>query len=66
MNRKQTIKEECARIAVEVAKRIGCAAWYEQADKVLTAEEKAEVCALWDVMPGSSCWNDAFLAWMQK
>lgn len=64
--RKQQIKKDCENLAKEAAEIVGASAWYEQATHVLTENEKSAVNDLWDTMPGSSCWNDAFLKWMNQ
>lgn len=64
MTRKEEIRNLCNAEAVKVAQKVGAAAWYEQADKFLTDEEKGEIKAIWETMPGNSCWNDAFRKWM--
>lgn len=51
--------------ARRVARLVGMAAWYDQSDAVLTDAEKAEVRALWDTMPGHTCYNQAFLRWIR-
>lgn len=65
-SRKHQIRRECGLLAREAAKLIGAAAWYEQANKVLTDEEKRAVRQLWDTLPGNTSWTDAFLLWMKE
>lgn len=36
-----------------------CGPWSDQLDKVMTREERAEICAVWDTMPGYTCFVDA-------
>jgi hypothetical protein len=33
--------------------------WSDQLDKVMTKEERSEVNAVWDTMPGDTCFVDA-------
>lgn len=65
MTRKQEIRNKCEELAKETAKKIGMRAWYDEADNVLTPKEKAEIKVLWDTMSSHTCWNDAFLRWME-
>lgn len=65
-DRKQQIRDQSERLAKEAARKIGASAWYENADKVLTDQEKAEIRSLWDSMNGSTSWIDAFFRWMQE
>lgn len=65
MDRKAEIRRECGLLAEQAAKKIGASAWYEHAEKVLTADEKVEVRELWDTMSGGCSWMNAFLTWMQ-
>jgi hypothetical protein len=36
-----------------------CGPWSDQLDKVMTKEERQEVNAVWDTMPGDTCFVDA-------
>ncbi len=51
--------------AKEKAQKLGMCSWMETIEEFMTAGDKAEVKALWDTMPGSTCWNDAMLRWMR-
>ena len=62
--RKREIWNKCEARAKETAKRIGVSSWSDQIDKVITPEERKEVKALWDTMPGTTCFADAFLRWL--
>ncbi len=66
MTRREEIRELCDARAVEVAQIIGASAWYDHARGILTPEEDDEVMALWHSMPGSTCYTDAFLSWMEE
>ncbi len=66
MTRRQDIRLTCDILARAAAQRIGASAWYDHGKDVLTPAEQAEVRALWDSMPGSTCWMDAFLDWMNR
>ena len=66
MTRKDEIRQLCEQEAVKAAKIVGMATWYEQGEKVLTLAEKREISTLWDTMPGTSSWNDAFLRWIKS
>lgn len=65
MTRKEKIRSECETLAKEAARKIGASAWYDHADKVLTADERQQVRSLWDTMSGASSWMSAFFEWMK-
>jgi hypothetical protein len=59
------VRTACERNAERLRNLIGMAAWYDGAESVLTDDERAEVRAVWDTMPGNATWNSAFFAWMK-
>ena len=64
-SRRQDLTFLATRRAKEKAQRIGMSSWMETIEEFMTNAEKAEIKALWATMPGSTCWNDAMLRWMQ-
>ena len=53
--------ERAAQIIEQAQARAIHGPWSDQLDKVMTAEERAEVLQLWRTMPGYTCFVDALL-----
>lgn len=54
------MKPERAREIIQAAyDKASVGPWSDQLDKVMSKEERAEVCAVWETMPGHTCFVDA-------
>ena len=51
--------ERAAEIIEQAQGRATFGPWSDQLDKVMTAEERAEVIRFWETMPGYTCFVDA-------
>lgn len=54
---------ECRQDQEERVKLVGFAGLWDGVKKFLTPQEEKEIAALWQTMPGTTCWMDAFFRW---